>query len=130
MFLKTLLTFISLLLALSAIGFLLFPSHMLAVAGIASNPQTDFLLRTAGVGLAALLPSAWAARTAPASPLSRTVLAGLAGYMFLSSAVDFHAYTQSLVNWSSIPSIAFRIVLGAVIVWQMLKETKPDHPNS
>jgi hypothetical protein len=107
---------------LSAIGLLIFPSKMLAVVGIVSNEQMDFLLRTAGAGVASLIPGAWAARTSIASPVSRAVLVGLAGYMFLSSVVDFHAYTQSIVNVASIPSIAFRILLGTVILWLMRKE--------
>src|SRR5919198_687649 len=98
MLLKNLITFSALLLAFSAIGFLLFPSSMLAIVGMVSNPQLDFVLRTGGVALAAFVPGVWAARHSTTSPVSRAVLLGLAGYMFLSSAVDFHAYTQSIVN--------------------------------
>ena len=96
---------------------------MLSVVGIVSNEQMDFLLRTAGVGVASLIPGAWASRTSPASPLSRAVLYGIVGYLFLSSIVDFHAYTQSLVNTASIPSMAFRILLGFVILFLIQKET-------
>ncbi len=124
MLLKNILTFTALLMTLSAIGLLFFPASMLAVVGIVSNQQMDFLLRTAGVGAASLVPGVWAVRNSTDSPVSRAVLLGLVGYMVLSSAVDFHAYTQSIVNTTSIPSIAFRVLLGAVILWLVLKETK------
>ena len=121
--LKILITFTAVLMALSAIGLLFFPTNMLAVVGIVGNAQMDFLLRTTGAGVAALIPGAWAVRNAPSSPLSSAVLTGLIGYLFLSSIVDFLAYTQSIVNTASIPSIAFRIILGAAILWLMRKET-------
>ena len=95
---------------------------MLAVVGIVSNQQMDFLLRTAGVGVASLIPGVWASRTSTASPVSRAVLMGIVGYMVLSSMVDFYAYTQSIVNTASIPSIAFRLLLGAVILFLVLKD--------
>jgi hypothetical protein len=120
--LKNVITFTALLIALSALGFLLFPSSMLAVLGIVSNEQLDFLLRTTGAAVSSLVPGVWAARTSTTSPVSRAVLAGLIGYLFLSSVVDFCAYIQSIVNTPSIPSIAFRIVLGAVILWLVFKE--------
>jgi hypothetical protein len=121
--LKNTIMFTTLLMTVSAMGFLFFPSNMLAVVGILSNEQTDFLLRTAGVGVAALVPGVWALRTSAASPVSRPVLTGLVGYLFLSSVVDFSAYTQSIVNRASIPSIAFRILLGTAILLLVLKET-------
>jgi hypothetical protein len=123
MILKNIITFTTLLLVISAIGLLFFPSKMLAVVGIVSNDQMDFLLRTSGVGVASLIPGAWASRTSITSPVSRAVLIGLAIYMFLSSVVDFHAYTQSIVNTASIPSIGFRVLLGTAILWLALKKT-------
>jgi hypothetical protein len=120
---KSVITFTTLLLAVSAVGLLFFPSKMLAVVGIAGSDQLDFLLRTSGVGVASLVPGAWAARTATASPVSRAILIGLAIYMFLSSVVDFHAYTQSIVNTASIPSIAFRVLLGTAILLLAFKKT-------
>lgn len=121
--LKYAVMFTTLLMAFSAIGFLFFPSKMLAVVGMDSNEHLDFLLRTAGVGVASLVPGAWALRMNTTSPVSRAVLSGLIGFLFLSSAVDLLAYTQSIVNFASIPSIAFRVVLGIVILWLMFKET-------
>ena len=96
---------------------------MLSVVGIVSNEQMDFLLRTAGVGVASLIPGAWASRTSTDSPISRAVLYGIVGYLFLSSVVDFHAYTQSIVNMASIPSIVLRILLGIAILFLIQKET-------
>jgi hypothetical protein len=122
--LKNVITFTALLMALSAIGLLFFPSNMLAVVGITSNEQMDFLLRTAGVGVASLVPGAWAVRNFTTSPVSRAVLIGVIGYLFLSSVVDLYAYMRSIVSMASIPSIAFRVVLGAVILLLMLKERR------
>ena len=119
--LKHWMTFTVVLLALSAVGFLLFPSKMLAVVGIVSNPAMDFLLRSTGVGVAALIPGAWAARTAMGSPVARAVLMGLVAYLLLSSVVDFYAYTLSIVGAIAIPSIAFRVILSAVMLWLALK---------
>jgi hypothetical protein len=117
MILKNIITFTVLLLGVSAIGLLFFPSKMLAVVGIISNDQMDFLLRASGVGVTSLIPSAWASRTSTiTSPVSRAVLIGIVVYMFLSSIVDFQAYTQSIVNATSIPSMAFRILLGIAIL--------------
>ncbi len=123
MILKYIITFTVLLLGVSAIGLLFFPSKMLAVVGIVSNDQTDFLLRASGVGVASLIPSAWASRTSISSPLSRAVLIGLVVYMFLSSIVDFQAYTRSIVNSASIPSMAFRILLGIAILFLAFQDT-------
>ncbi len=120
---KNIITFTTLLLAISAIGLLFFPSKMLAVVGIVGNDQLDFLLRASGVGVASLIPGAWALRTSTVSPVSRAVLIGLTVYMFLSSIVDFHAFTRSIVSTASIPSIAFRVLLGITILWLALKKT-------
>jgi hypothetical protein len=97
---------------------------MLGVVGIVSNDQMDFLLRASGVGVASLIPGTWALRTSTTtSPVSRAVLIGLVIYMFLSSIVDFQAYTQSIVNAASIPSMAFRILLGIAILLLAFKDT-------
>ena len=72
--LRNIITFTILLLFVSAIGLLFFPSKMLAVVGITGNDELDFLLRTTGAGVASLIPGAWAVRSAVASPVSRVVL--------------------------------------------------------
>lgn len=116
MMFKTLLTAIALLMAVSAIGLLLFPSEMLAVVGMANAATATFLLRVSGVGVMALLPGLWVARQDPTSPVARAVLFGIALYLVLSSAVDLLAYTQSLVNGASIPSMLLRTLLGLVVL--------------
>jgi hypothetical protein len=121
--LRNIITLTILLLFVSAIGLLFFPSRMLAVVGITGNDQLDFLLRTTGAGVASLIPGAWAVRNAVLSPVSQAVLIGLVVYLVLSSIVDFLAYTQSIVNAAAIPSIAFRVILGIVIFLLMRKET-------
>ena len=120
--LKNTITFSAVLIFVSAIGLLFFPSRMLAVVGILSNPQTDFLLRVSGVGVASLIPGVWVARSSTASPIFRAVLAGLVIYMFLSSVVDFLAYRQAIVNTASIPSIGLRVLLGGIILWYLIKD--------
>ena len=120
--LKYIVTFLIVLVAVSAIGYLFFPSNMLAVVGIASNAQLDFLARTLGAALVALVPGLWVARQDLTSPLARAVLLGLVIYLFLGSLVDFLAYTQALVNPIALPSIALRVILGLVILWFMWKQ--------
>ena len=112
-------TFIVFLIAASAVGYLIFPSAMLSVVGIRSNDQMDFLVRTLAAAFAALLPSAWAARKGRNSSLYRSVISGLAIYMFLSSVVDLHAFLTHIVNAASIPSVILRVLLGAVLLWLM-----------
>jgi hypothetical protein len=130
MALKYIITLTVFLLGISAIGLLFFPSEMLTVVGITSNDQMNFLLRASGVGVASLIPGAWAARTSTSTTVSRAVLMGLVIYMVLSSVVDIQAYTRSIVNTASIPSIGFRILLGVTILLLTFKETtgnKIDH---
>ena len=114
---KIIIIIIAGLIAISAIAELLVPSRMLAFVGITSNAQMDFLLRTTAVALIALLPSLCAARNDTNSPASRSALFGIAVYMFLSSAVDFQAFIQGIVNSMSVPSIILRVLLGITILW-------------
>jgi hypothetical protein len=101
------------------LGYLIFPSAMLSVVGIASNPQMDFLVRTLAAALVALIPSSWAARKRENASLYRSVILGLALYMFLSSVVDLHAYLTNIVGGASIPSIVLRVLLGGSLLWLM-----------
>lgn len=114
---KAIVTFVVFLLAASALGYLIFPSTMLGVVGITSNDQMDFLVRTLAAALVALIPSSWSARKRENTSLCPSVILGLAIYMFLSSAVDFHAYLTHVVNSTAIPSVIVRVGLGGVLLW-------------
>ncbi len=120
---KTIITFTALFIACSGIAELIIPSKMLTAVGIASNQQTDFLLRTIAVALLALLPSLWSTRNEVNSPASQNALFGAAAYMFLSSAVDYQAFTQGVVNAISVPSIALRVLWGIAILWLIFRDT-------
>lgn len=114
---EAMIVFIVFLLAASAIGYLFFPSAMLSVVGITSNAQTAFLVRTLAAALVALVPSAWSARKGANASLYASVILGIALYMFVSSAVDLHAFLTHLVNGASIPSVIFRVILGVLLLW-------------
>ena len=105
------------LLVASALGYLLAPSAMLGIVGMDPNPQVTFLVRTLAAALVALSPSAWAARRRDGMSGQRSVLIGLAGYMFASSLVDLYGFIKQVVGIASLPSIALRVILGAVLVW-------------
>jgi hypothetical protein len=105
------------LLVASALGYLLVPSAMLGIVGIQSNPQVTFLARALAAALLALSPGAWAARRRDGTPAQRSVLIGLAAYMFASSLVDLYAFINQIVGIVALPSIALRVILGAVVVW-------------
>lgn len=116
---QAIVTFIVFLLAISAVGYLIFPSAMLSVVGITSNNQMDFLVRTLAAALVALIPSTWSARKRENSSLFQSVVFGIAIYMFLSSIVDLHAFLTQIVNSASIPSMVLRIALGGALLWLM-----------
>ncbi len=101
----------------SALGYLLVPSAMLGIVGIDSNPQVTFLIQTLAAALLALSPGAWAARRRDGTSEQRSVLIGLAGYMFASSLVDLYGFINQIVGIASVPSIALRVILGALLVW-------------
>ena len=42
---------------------------------------------------------------------------GLATYMFASSLVDLYGFINHIVGVAAVPSIALRVILGAVLVW-------------
>ncbi len=114
---QAIVTFVVILLAASAIGYLVFPSAMLSIVGITSNDQMDFLVRTLAAALVALIPSSWSVRNRVSASPYRSVILGLAIYMFLGSVVDLHAFLTHIVNSISIPSITLRIFLGGVLLW-------------
>jgi hypothetical protein len=105
------------LLVASALGYLLVPSAMLGIVGVESNPQVTFLVRTLAAALLALSPGAWAARRREHTSAQRSVLVGLAGYLFASSLVDLYGFLNQLVGVAAVPSIILRVLLGAVLVW-------------
>jgi hypothetical protein len=121
---KIIITFTVFLFAASAVGYFIFPASMLKIVGITSNPQLDFLVRTLAAALVALIPSGWAVRNKNDSPVYRSVLIGLAVYMFLSSAVDLYAYLNKIVGFAALPSITFRILLSGVILWLLPRQSK------
>ena len=104
------------LLVASALGYLLVPSAMLGIVGMDSNPQVTFLVRTLAPALLALSPAAWAARRRDGTSAQRSILIGLAGYMFASSLVDLYGFINQVVGVAAVPSIALRVILGAVLV--------------
>lgn len=116
---KAIVMFVVFLFAASASGYLLFPPAMLSVVGMRSNAQMDFLVRTLAAAFVALIPSAWSARKRDNPTLYPSVIIGLALYMFLSSAVDLHAFLTHIVNSASIPSIIVRVLLGGILLWLM-----------
>jgi hypothetical protein len=105
------------LLFASALGYLLVPSAMLDIVDMDSNPQVTFLVWALAAALLALSPGAWAARRRDGTSGQRSVLIGLAGYMFASSLVDLYGFINQVVGIASLPSIALRVTLGAVLVW-------------
>ena len=58
--------------------------------GLAVAPQVTFLVRTLAAALVALSPAAWAARRRDGTSAQRSVLIGLAGYLFASSLIDLY----------------------------------------
>jgi hypothetical protein len=105
------------LLVASALGYLLVPSAMLGIVGMDSNPQVTFLVRTLAPALLGLSPAAWAARRRDGTSAQRSILIGLAGYLFASSLVDLYGFIKQVVGIASLPSIALRVILGAVLIW-------------
>jgi hypothetical protein len=78
------------LLVASALGYLLAPSAMLGIAGIDSNPQVTFLVRTLTAALLALSPAAWAARRRDHTSTQRSVLIRLPVHQFTGGPVRVH----------------------------------------
>jgi hypothetical protein len=119
---EAIVTSVVFLLAVSAVGYFVFPSAMLGVVGITSNAQMDFLVRALAAALVALIPSAWNARRGGNESLYPSVIFGLAIYLILSSIVDLQAFLTQVVNSISIPSIALRVVLGAILCWLLPRQ--------
>ena len=101
----------------SSLGYLFVPSSMLRIVGIDGDPQSTFLLRTLAAAFVALIPIAWSARHRSDGAGQRSILYGLAMYMFVSSLVDLHAFLNDIVGMVSIPSITLRVLMCVVLLW-------------
>ncbi len=110
---RGLLTLSSAVLAVTGLAYLLVPGLALAIVGIESSPDSDFLLRTEGVALLFGAAVVWVLRGGDARA-HRIGLLALAGYYIGSSIVDLAAYAQEIVGWASIPSAIVRISVGSV----------------
>ena len=119
-------SFMTMLLAVSAFGYIFAPTAMLSVVGIIGTPREIFLTRTLAAALLALVPSAWSARMRGHSLLEQSCLLGLAVYMFLSSVMDLQAFLGGLVNGAAIASIVFRVLLGGILVWLIPRASSPQ----
>ena len=118
-----------LVLAGSSLGYLFVPSSMLRIVGMDGDAQSTFLLRTPAAAFVALIPIAWSARRRSDGAGQRSILYGLATYMFVSSLVDLHAFLNDIVGMVSIPSITLRVLLGAVLVWLVPTSHRVDRPR-
>lgn len=76
------------LLPVAAIGYLVSPAGMLSVVGIEATPTSEFLVRTLAAAFFAMIPSTVSVRRRGASTSERTILAGLALYMFAGSQLQ------------------------------------------
>jgi hypothetical protein len=108
-----LITFSAAVFAFVGLAYLFAPGQMLAVVGISSKPEGDFLIRTEGVALASAAVFLWAARRGTAFQ-KRLALGGLALYYIVGSVVDLMALGSGIVGPASVPSGAIRIALGVV----------------
>jgi hypothetical protein len=93
------------------VAYFVVPGAALAIAGIASNPTTDFLLRTEGAALLTAAVLAWALRGVGIRA-QRIGLLGLGGYFVLGSVVDLAAFADGIVGPPSVPSALVRTAFG------------------
>ena len=109
--------FVILLLIVSALGYLFAPEKMLSVVGVTGTKDTNFLVRTIAAALLSFIPTSFAiTRKNDDINLKRAIVFGLATYMILSSVVDLYGYVTNVVNFFSIPSIGFRVLIGAILI--------------
>jgi hypothetical protein len=102
-------------LAATGLGYVVVPSAMLGIVGIAGDSTTEFLIRTEGV---ALLTLAAVILLLPidAGWRSRGALFAVTGYLLVGSIVDLRAFADGIVGPASVPSAALRIGVGVVCV--------------
>lgn len=117
--------FVMVLLIVSALGYLIAPDKMLSVVGIAGTKDTNFLVRTLAAALLSFIPTAFAiTRNNENLNLKWFIVLGLATYMILSSIIDLYGYITDVVNFSSIPSIGFRVLIGVILLLTNTKVKK------
>lgn len=111
-------TFILILLAISAVGYLVAPDIMLNVVGISGTKENAFLVKTLAAALLSMLPPLFAVTRDVDNKvnLKLQIILGLVLYMFLSSVVDLYGYFIKVVNFASVPSIGFRVALGILLL--------------
>jgi hypothetical protein len=114
---------------MTGLGYILGPGAMLSVVGIESTATTEFLIRTEGVAL--LAAAGFLSATIDASPRRQwIVLASLAAYYFLSSIVDLLAFNDGIVGSMAVPSVAIRVVVGALCAWAAVRSARSAGPTS
>jgi hypothetical protein len=101
------------LFAVIGLGYLVAPSTMLSIVGIAAAPTTDFLIRTEGVALLTGAAFLWAVRDGTSSQ-RQVALASLAAYYIVGSLVDLAAFNDNIVGSTSVPSAVIRIAVGVL----------------
>ncbi len=104
--------FVAVLFVVTSVGYLLVPHALLSIVGIEADQVHNFLARALAVALIALVRATWAVRSRRGTDLERSILLGIAGYLFLSAEVDLHAYSSDIVGPLALPSIAIRMLLG------------------
>ncbi len=110
-------SFVIIILIVSALGYLFVPGKMLSVVGITGTKDTNFLARALAAALLSFIPTALAIiKKDDNVNLKRTIVFGLATYLILSSLVDLYGYITDVVNLSSLPSIGFRVLIGAILI--------------
>jgi len=66
----------------------------------------------------------WILRKGDYAKFPAAIRIGLTIYMFISSAIDFFAHQEGIVNAASVPSIIFRVLIGIAILMPVLKSRK------
>ena len=98
---------------LTGLGYLLAPVTMLSVVGVASEPTTEFLIRTEGVALLFGAACVWTVLDGSARA-TRIVLTALAFYYIVGSVIDLQAFSTGVVGQAAVPSAIIRIVTGGL----------------
>jgi hypothetical protein len=111
--------------ALIGIGYLVAPGFMLGIAGVQSEPTSDFLLRTEGVALLTGSVLIYAVMRSGGRAV-RIALIALAAYYVVGSLVDLAAFANGLLDATSVASAAVRLVFGAVCAFAVATYSTPE----